>query len=296
MTKKEIVILKHVGGRLGNQLWLYSAVYAYCLEKGHTCTNPSFFPYNKYFDFKESSIIIKLLGFVSGPKINNNHAASYIIYLIYKTYSSLLPILFKGEVVKVGYNQQIDNLSQKIERSKSKRIYLDCRELNNPKGMKKYHNQIVKKFKPKEEIIMRANNFIKRFGNHYLIGVHIRQGDYKRFMGGKFYFEQSEIANILKYFKVKNETKNKKVKFILFSNSSVDLKKFSGLDVTPGIGSNYIIEDMLAMSMCDAILATVSSFSTYAAYYGNKPLYIFGHKNKLVKYKHRYENHILFNI
>ena len=42
----------HNGGRLGNQLWLVAAVYAFCLEHGYRFDNPSFFEYQAFFGKK----------------------------------------------------------------------------------------------------------------------------------------------------------------------------------------------------------------------------------------------------
>ena len=48
---KKIVILKHGGGELANQLWNYVSIYAYSLECGAKITNASFFEYHYYFKF-----------------------------------------------------------------------------------------------------------------------------------------------------------------------------------------------------------------------------------------------------
>ena len=40
---RKIIILKHGGGELANQLWNYLSVYAFGLERGISVLNPSFF-------------------------------------------------------------------------------------------------------------------------------------------------------------------------------------------------------------------------------------------------------------
>ena len=48
---KKIVILKHGGGELANQLWNYLSIYAFGLEAKVLVKNPSFFEYHSFFKF-----------------------------------------------------------------------------------------------------------------------------------------------------------------------------------------------------------------------------------------------------
>ena len=290
-NNKEIIILRHIGGRFGNQLWLFSNVYAFCLERGYKCLNPSFYAYNKYFNLNDENWFTKFFEYLSNPKINRSHAASFIIYTLYKYCSGLMPFFRRGTVIKSNSNENINNLSEKIMSSRYQKVYLDCNELNNPEGVKKYRDQVVDKFKPKKEIVKKVDDFLNKHRGYYLVAVHIRQGDYKRFVNGRFYFDQSEVSSILGFFIEKRYHGKKKVKFILFSDSVINLDNFSGLNVELGFGPDFMIEDMLTMSKCNLIIAARSSFSTYAAYYGGKTLYVFDHHKKLVPFN-IYENTI----
>jgi len=285
---KEIIILRHGGGRLGNQLWLYTNVYAFCLENGYKCSNPSFFAYNKYYGFHDPNPLVKFFEFLNNFKINDSHASNYLFYKMYKYCSSLMPILQKGVVIKIKPDQKLNlpptrvtkpnhkKIIRLIESNRCKYVYLDGGQFENPKGVKKYRKQITKKFLPEANVVKKVDNFLKRFRNCCLVAVHIRQGDYKRYRGGKLYFSQPEVASILRLFIAKYYKGNKKVKFILFSDSKIDLNNFTGLDIVAGFGPDSMIEDMLAMSRCDVIIASESSFSSYAAYYGDIPLLNFG--------------------
>lgn len=61
-TRKKIVLLMHNGGRLGNQLWLMAAFYAYCIEKGYIFDIRCFFEYQEYFDIKVESRSAEIFG------------------------------------------------------------------------------------------------------------------------------------------------------------------------------------------------------------------------------------------
>lgn len=294
-TQKEITILRHNGGQLGNQLLLYTSIYAYCLEKGYKCTNYSFYEYNKYFKFKTPNFWVRIFEKLSEVKFYRRRV---IVYLIYKYTSYLLQILKKGLVIKEDpadfiylpptstNNTKNRKIIKRIENPLDKLIYIDGWIFRNPVGLKKYHDQIIKIFKPKKEIIQRANRFINQIKrDNFLVGVHIRQGEYisKKFEGGRLYFNEKEVTAILKSY-LKKENKNpEKVLFILCSDGPLDISHFSGLKIQIGIGG--LIEDLITLSLCDTIIGSNSTFGSFAAYYGDIPFFIFDRKNELVRAK-----------
>ena len=58
---KKIIILKHGGGELTNQLWNYISIYAYAKKINAQITNHSFYEYGWSFNIKCSSILNLLL-------------------------------------------------------------------------------------------------------------------------------------------------------------------------------------------------------------------------------------------
>src|SRR3989344_8035634 len=89
-SNKEIIILRHNGGQLGNQLLLYTSVYAYCIEKGYKCLNYSFFEYNQYFNFHSPHFWTGVFEKLNKLKFYKKRV---IIYQIYKYTSYLLQLL-----------------------------------------------------------------------------------------------------------------------------------------------------------------------------------------------------------
>ena len=139
-------------------------------------------------------------------------------------------------------------------------------------------------FKPKKEIIQRVNRFINQLKkDHFLVGVHIRQGEYKskKFEGGRLYFNEKEVTAILRRYLRKENKNPEKVLFILCSDGSLDISHFAGLKIQIGIGR--MIEDLITLSLCDTIIGSNSTFGSFAAYYGNIPFFIFDRKNGFVK-------------
>lgn len=294
-TNKEIIILRHNGGQLGNQLLLFTNIYAYCIEKDYKCTNYSFYEYSKYFNFQTPNFWVWIFEWLSEIKF---YKRRIIIYLIYKYVSYLLQILQKGMVIKENPNDffylpptPMSNTKHKaiikrVENSSDKLIYIDGWTFRNPLGLKKYHDQIIQAFKPKKEIMQKANQFINQIKkDNFLVGVHIRQGEYKskKFMNAKLYFKENEVADILRNYLRKENKDPQKVLFILCSDETLDLSLFSGLKTQIGIG--FMIEDLITLSMCDIIIGSNSTFGSFAAYLGKIPFFVFDRKKKWVKAK-----------
>lgn len=291
---KKIIILRHNGGQLCNQLLLFTSIYAYCLEKGFSYLNYSFYEYNKYFNFKSPNFYVKIFELLSSFKFYKSHS---IIYLFYRWSTYIYTFLKKGLIIK---NEDTDNVLYlpptlesnknhikeilKIEFSENRKIYTDGWAFRNPVGLKKYRSEIIKAFRPKQEIILRVADFMKKIGkNFFLIGVHIRQGEYrsKKFMGGSWYFSEKDVAEILRSYLKEEGRDIKKVLFILCSDGPLDLAPFNGLNIKLGMGS--VMEDLITLSMCNLIIGSNSTFGSFAAYFGNTPFFIFDHEKKKVR-------------
>ena len=101
-----------------------------------------------------------------------------------------------------------------------------------------------------------------------VVGVHIRRGDYKAFRGGSLYYDDEQY---LKWMKEFSASAMRPVRFVIVSNESVDASVFAsgGCDVV--VASGLPQEDVITLSRCDYIMGPASTFSWWAAYYGDKP-------------------------
>lgn len=103
-----------------------------------------------------------------------------------------------------------------------------------------------------------------------LVGVHIRQGDYADFEGGRFYHSQELYA--AKMAKVEQLLAPRKVTFLTVAEGEIDEAQFKGLNTVKGPGS--AIGDMYSLARCDYIMGVHSTFSRWAAFYGDVPHYV----------------------
>jgi hypothetical protein len=278
----KIVILHGNGGRLANQLWLYTSVYTYCLEKKYDCENPSFFQYSHYFNTPVSPSVFSI--FFNNARIRRSEPAKKL----YSRYVRLKKIFYKNNIVEAKDNEfilppdksdnvQQKNILQRIEKSENKTFYFCGWLFRNPKSWEKYHEEVKEYFKPKQEYQDKIDAFIGKLRDNgkRLVGVHIRHGDYKTWNDGKFFYSFEEVRDILESYLEKQENSGKVI-FVLCSDEKINDAVFAGLPYVKGLGSE--IEDLFTLAATDVIIGTNSTFGPWAAYYGNIPYIYFPEK------------------
>jgi hypothetical protein len=102
-----------------------------------------------------------------------------------------------------------------------------------------------------------------------LVGVHIRHGDYKQWAGGKYFYSASDYEGLMR--RAVALLPGRRVGFLVCSNDTVDITAFGDLHVYSGSG--HIVEDMYAFSLCDYVMGPPSTYTMWASFYGNVPLY-----------------------
>lgn len=112
----------------------------------------------------------------------------------------------------------------------------------------------------KEKILKIRNN------KDTIVGVHLRRGDYRTYRNGEWFFDDEIIIKYLKNLTLNNNN----IKFVLCSNERINLEQYkaAGLDVC--VLGNTDIEDLCILSKCDYIIGPPSTYSFWAAMYGNK--------------------------
>lgn len=143
---------------------------------------------------------------------------------------------------------------------------------NQSKNHFKHSKKIKKLFTPNQEVVKSVESAFneKKTTPKIICGVHLRFGDYKTFEGGKYYFSLKQYH--LKMLEIKEAFPNQDVAFFISSNENIDLSAFNGCDCFTIPKSNAAI-DLYALSMADYIIGPPSTFSGWASYYKNTPIY-----------------------
>ena len=102
-----------------------------------------------------------------------------------------------------------------------------------------------------------------------MLGIVIRQGDFKSWQGGKFYFSTQEYVQFMdacvEYLPDKN------IGFFIASDEDQDPDHFEAHQHF--FRSGHPIENLYTLAACDGMIAAESSFTGWSQYYGNCLLY-----------------------
>jgi hypothetical protein len=139
------------------------------------------------------------------------------------------------------------------------------------KNVAKHSEQIRSFFRPAEKYARNVSGLVSaaRQECDLLVGVHIRQGDYIRWLNGKYHFRTEEYVALMKRFAISLGTK--RIRFMICSNVAQNLQAFDGLNYI--MGSNHQLEDMYAFAQCDYLIGPPSTYTMWASFYGLVPLF-----------------------
>jgi len=101
-----------------------------------------------------------------------------------------------------------------------------------------------------------------------VVGVHIRHGDYKSYLGGRFFYEVDQYAWLMR--QVCGLFAGRRVGFLVCSNASMPDGAFGDLDIAFGPG--HVLEDMLSLAACDYVIGPPSTYTMWASFCGQVPL------------------------
>jgi len=155
----------------------------------------------------------------------------------------------------------------------SKRIVLvDGWQYTDRAALHKHADIIRKIFTPNKKYLNNIQHLKEKSFSKYekVIGVHLRKGDYSSFNEGKWFYSNADYIHFMKQISLLPSFKNKKVGFLLCSDEKIDPADFEDFSIIDS--TNFFVEDLYALSDCDLIIGPPSTFSSWAAFYGNKPL------------------------
>ncbi len=264
-----MIIISNKPGQLGNLLFIYANVLAYGLENNIKILNPAFYNYQSYFEGtkKHSKIIYKLFYFVS------YYSARIICKLNIK-----FPLVYAksttwNEIVDLDMPNQFPN----------KLCFIQGWLYRSDKLLLKHKDSIKIFFIPTLKLNVQINSFIKTnfdLSTETIIAIHIRRGDYKTFKNGMYYYSINEyshiIDTIIKLFEAKN------VHFLICTNEKINLNELNPNNHKLTLAPNHELLDMYCMTHCNYIVGPPSTYTMWASFYGNVPLYKIEDKNKQI--------------
>jgi len=269
------IILKKEYGQLGNRLHTHANILAWCIEKNINLINLSFSPYANYFKgtsnnpsdrYLENSLLLKFL--LRIPAIHRflNRLALSDRYI--QKLNSFIILIHKKEQECLTELELENSLNNNFFCT----IVIRAWDIQCPSLLEKHKNKVFNLLEPNLSIIEGVDKLKESFPNHdFLVGVHARRGDYASWLGGEHFHSWSKYIEWILQTQILLEEMGKKPAFLLCSDETPPKKLFSELPIFIHIGSRSLAFDLHALSTCDLILGPPSSFSSWAAFYGNSP-------------------------
>ena len=276
-----MVIIGKRAGQMGNRLFVFAHIIANAIEYNYEVRNPSFYSYSRYFVGTHNNF------FCSFPTNKTRLHSPVLQGLYYRLINKCVLPLSRFSWISRFMNITSLDITQETRSE-------ECCDMNNPGyidlatsnqrllikdawlfrdfiNINKHADPIRAYFTPIEKHAAAVSSLISRARSdcELLVGVHIRQGDYKRWQGGKYYFTTSEYAEIMRRFTA--TMPGKRIKFLICSNEKQDEGIFQGLNHV--MGNNHQLEDMYAFAQCDFLIGPPSTYTSWASFYGSVPLF-----------------------
>lgn len=269
-----MLIISEKTGQLGNRLFLFAHIMAYAIEHKRTVVNPSFIEYASFFETTQQDLLCRYPSnhFLSGK-------STFLRKIIYRLVVCLSWLLSKLKINSISVIKLLDNEIVQLDSSdfqnfskKQKIIFLQGWQFRSSLSLAKYSDQIRAFFIPIEPHRSQINLLITkiRYASDILCGVHIRQGDYVSFSGGKWFYNTAQYIQVMK--SVEQLFPDKTVGFLICSNIAQEKEVFS--EFNSFFANNHIIEDMYSLAECDYIIGPPSTYTMWASFYGEVPLYV----------------------
>jgi len=108
-----------------------------------------------------------------------------------------------------------------------------------------------------------------REGAEILVGVHVRRGDYQEWCGGRYFFGPEQYGSVMG--QVGALLGDRRVAFLVCSNEKE--VRLPALEYQVAFGTGHPIEDLYSLAHCDYVVGPPSTYSQWASFYGEAPLY-----------------------
>lgn len=267
-----MLIINDKPGQMCNCLWSYAPFIALAKEKNIKIALPHFYKYsNNFINLRKDKYTI-----VNAPFKNFGHPK--LLYFFYKILVKLCKIIsYKFDLSKtsifINFSKwENENWTPSILFKKKSLVFTGSWAIDKDNGVFLKHKEyITHLFKPDENCIKDVDTVFSRLrdNNDLVIGMHVRRGDYKTFIDGRYYFDDLTYANFIR--QLVAQMPGRRVVTYIASNEPINITSFNGLAVHH-VPNSSPLTDLESLSRCDYILGPPSTFSMWASFIGDKPL------------------------
>jgi len=269
-----VIVIASRPGQLGNLLFVFAHFVGFAIEKGGTILDPAFSEYAGAFENLRGRFIPSYPAI--GPRMRGSRWVATATYWLVSSAARALarsPLrAARAAVVSLDWGERLDLGGAEFAALAKRRLLLVTGwEFRYPEAVRRQARAIREFFAPRADIGQRAREVSARAraGCDVLVGVHVRQGDYRLFEGGRYFFPAAEYRRVMAA--TAASLGSRRVGFLVCSNEPQDPGAWAGLSCTPGSGD--AVEDLFALAYCDYLVGPPSTYSLWASFWGDLPLH-----------------------
>ena len=279
-----MLIISEKFGQLSNRMILFANFISFSFENNIPVYNPSFDEYSVFFEGTHKGLMIKNripVHFFDSSKFSRSLAYRIINFMhkVMRKINVNIPFI-KNLTIKNSEKTFVLDDPENLNALTSAGIVLLSGWLFRSETLVAKHAVFIREyFTPLEIHRKNVNTIVSTVRTEFkiIIGIHMRKGDYKTFNDGRFYYTDEQYLTVMK--KIMALFDNCAA-FILCSNEKIDLNNFPDIPVFKSTG--HLIEDQYCLSLCDYIAGPPSTFTMWASFHGQKPLYFIEDTSKSI--------------
>jgi hypothetical protein len=174
-----------------------------------------------------------------------------------------------SQTIQLGAPEFLDRLRGR------RKVFLAGWNLRDWELLDKHQDAVRRFLAPAERFLRPARELIEGLRRKYerVVGLLIRQSDYRYWANGEFFFTSGQYQAFIEQL---HERFGPKTAIVIATDEVQTKEDFEPLDVTwctgAEAGPGHYLESFAALSMCDIVVSPPSTFSAWAAFLGNVPI------------------------
>lgn len=271
VLRKQLLIVCDKYGRLGNRLFLFAQLIEFSRKSGREIWMPGFHDYGCFFETTQNSKFFRY------PQRRFNIPNPFSGIISFYAFSKISKITEKLNIKYFFKNIVSFSHSDANPFSKLNSSQVSCILFNgfifhqHFLDLKKSLPMIRMVFKPSNQYTNLIEAPIRelRKKSQIIVGVLVRQTDYREWNDGKSFFTSFEYSQILE--RLSTSLKDESASFFIATDENQDEKTFKNFVCIARVG--FPIENLYSLAMCDLLIGPTSSYMGWAALYGDVPTF-----------------------
>jgi len=272
-----MVIIGNKSGQLANRLFVFAHFVGNARQYGYQLANPSFYDYAPYFDQLRGDFFCRYPAQCSPLAGCRALQGAY-----FRTLATLVKLKkklgFKGETLGLfelpaGSDDYLIDSPEFIRiREAARNLVVKGWTFRDEGNLARHAEEVRRFFQPVAAHAANVSRLMEtaRQGCDLLVGVHIRQGDYRTWQDGRYFYETGQYAEIMRNCLALAD--GRRIKFLVCSNAPQDETLFQGLPYL--MGNDHPLEDLYSFARCDLLIGPPSTYTMWASFYGSVPLFV----------------------